>query len=107
MGLIINLPNNVTHYASINTNNIHIRKESHSTSTLDDYGESIEQLQWKYRITAGIWVWDDETYYTEKSVNNAASQATVIVVIDTVPDDIYTLIYNKYKTTLHSYTDDI
>jgi hypothetical protein len=107
MGVIINLPNNVTHYASINTNNIHIRKESHTNIVLGDYNESIEQVQWKYKITAGIWIWDDETYYTERAVNYAIGDTMVVVITDTVPTDIYTLIYNKYKSTLHSYTDDI
>ena len=57
-------------------------------------------------------VWGDETSYNERYASGDQGVAYRVIMdfdveTDTYPTNPQTLIYAKYKTFLHSYTDDI
>jgi hypothetical protein len=119
MGIIINLPNNVTHYASINRNFISINKQVQQG--LDHVGE-VDYTRTDeppdsnaftfvydvsgYEVTGGLSVWTNETDYRQRN-HGSAQIVSVTVTSPTVPTNPYEIIYQGYKDTLDSYTDDI
>jgi hypothetical protein len=103
MGVIINLPGEVKHYASINRNNIFIQKIEEHTQD-EDFNVT---TTWAYRINGGIYVWDDEKEYNLRNTGTIIANTQVQVITEETPKDVYSLIYDKYKTTLYDYEDDI
>ena len=103
MGLIINLPGGVKHYAAINRNNIFIQKIEEPVQHED---KSVT-ITWAYRINGSLFVWDNEEDYNERNTSSIITNTQVQVITDETPTDVYSLIYAKYKTTLYDYEDDI
>jgi hypothetical protein len=127
MGIIINLSNNVTHYASINKNFISITKdiiyqglslsEEVDTTQIDEIPEDSNLHTFVYNVggynvTGGLSVWTNETDYRQRN-HGSAKIVSVAVTSPTVPINPYETIYQGYKDTLDSrkdvdsYTDDI
>lgn len=104
MGIIINLPNNVTHYASTRGKEVFIQKEP-----LPVYDDAYEDPPtYVYRIEGGLTVWDDLTSYQEGDLsNNVYTNLQVTVTSNTVPQNLYTSVYNEFKSGVNSYVDDI
>ena len=105
MGLIIHLPNEVNHYASTHVGEITCRKSSKHNVDDDTYSNV-------YSYNTLINVWGDETSYNERYASGDQGIAYRVIMdfdveTDTYPTNPQTLIYAKYKTFLHSYTDDI
>lgn len=112
MGVIIHLQNNVNHYASINTNSIEIRKMK-EYPLLDvnglEGGDKIEisdEIVTYYIVSGAFNVWTDETKYKENEKDDI-QDVRISVKTDTIPTNIYSTLYEKFKTGLVSYTDDI
>lgn len=103
MGLIIHLPNEVNHYARLN-GEIQIFKEFSIPEQEEE--EEVTPVT-VYRVNSSIHVWDDKVSYDEKHHNSTYTIEIEIRDLETFPSDPQALIYAKYKTTLHSYTDDI
>lgn len=113
MGIIINLPNNVKHYASINRNAIYITKQTQYLGELDENNEPINSEPPEnpysnngYMITANFDVWDNADAYRFRETESALYTVEVNCISPTVPTDIYTKIYEKFKTWHASYIDD-
>jgi len=112
MGVIIHLQNNVNHYASINTNSIEIRKMKEypllGANGLEG-GDKIEisdEIVTYYIVSGAVNVWTDETKYKENEKDDI-QDVRISVKTDTIPTNIYSTLYEKFKTGLVSYTDDI
>ena len=103
MGLIINLPGGVKHYAAINRNNIFIQK----MEQFEEHEDKSVTVSWVYRIHGSLFVWDNEQEYNERNTSTIVTNTQVQVIVDETPTDVYSLIYAKYKTTLYDYEDDI
>ena len=116
MGVIIQLQNNVNHYASINTNSIEIRKNKEypllGANGLEG-GDNIEisdEIVTYYIVSGSFNVWNDETKYKENEKDSTlchVQDVRISVKSDTIPTNIYSTLYEKFKTGLVSYTDDI
>ena len=105
MGLIIHLPNEVNHYASTHVSEMTCRKSSKHNVDDDTYSNV-------YNYNTEINVWGDVTSYNERYISGDVGVVYRVIMnfdveADTYPTDPLALLYAKYKTTLHSYTDDI
>ena len=111
MGLIIHLPNEVNHYARLD-GEIRISKESkYIMPAQPEQEQEVTEEEITsvtvYRVFTNIHVWDDKVSYDGKHFDSTYSVEIEIRDLETFPSDPQALIYAKYKTTLHSYTDDI
>lgn len=106
MGLIIHLPNEVNHYARLD-GEIQISKEVSVPAPQPEEEVEEETPVTVYRVISNIHVWDDKDIYDKKHYDSTYSIQIEIRDLETFPSDPQALIYAKYKTTLHSYTDDI
>jgi hypothetical protein len=120
MGIIINISNGVTHYASINRNTILIEKITAPVHQTDDDGNILydegnggapllvsQNALIGYHISGTFSVWSDETAYRNADDNQMIYEKNIDFMHDTVPVNAYELLYNNFKETVQNYTDDI
>lgn len=117
MGLIINLPNDVKHYASINRNVISFNKIVEQLKEYDGDEEpdpNDEDIAYKftniligYEITGRFNVWTNESDYNLRDEDTIKNTINVSITVPTLPTNLYIPLYEELKKTLHSYEDDI
>ena len=103
MGVIIHTPTSNI-YASVHTSEIVTMK---SYRRIDD-----SNLICNYTLMSSFYVFANEDEYNNRKNNgythNADNyQVNIAVTSNTFPSNPYTLLYDKFKMGLHSYTDDI
>ena len=52
-------------------------------------------------------IWDNETASNENDRNDPIQRTTIFVKSNTIPENLYTEVYTKFKSGLASFTDDI
>ena len=120
MGIIINPTRGVTHYASINRNTISITKITAAIHQKDADGNILYDEEnggaplmvtlnglVGYHVSCTFTVWDDETAYRNADDDQMLYQKNIELTHDTVPVNLYELLYNKFKEGVQSHTDDI
>ena len=119
MGIIINLPDNVKQYVSINRNTVSINKQVEAIivgepgagpvtdEPIGPSNETIELVVRGYEVTAHFSIWTDETHYNNRDLEHIAGSLSVSTLVTTLPSNVYEVVYEELKQTLHSYTDDI
>lgn len=117
MGVIIHLSNDVNHYASINTNSVSVEKiiidpriGNGLVASEDDPRGDMEisnVVVINYETSTVINVWDDETNYRDRIRDSSLQDINIKSTSNTLPDNMYTEVYTKFKSGLSSFTDDI
>jgi hypothetical protein len=117
MGVIIHLPNDVTHYASVNTNSVSVEKiiidpsiGNGLVASEDDPRFDVEisnVIVTNYETSTILNIWDDETNYRDRNKGLSLQEIRIKSTSNTLPDNMYTEVYTKFKSGLSSYTDDI
>ena len=98
MGIYINVKDGVRHYGSTHMTDISIMKDGLS---------SIDLGKVTYKVRGQIIVWDSKEAYDQKDNNRIYTNVMIEKTVDDVPANLYTVIYDKLKTGLSSYDDDI
>tara|TARA_R110002153_G_scaffold234571_1_gene387942 strand:+ start:310 stop:663 length:354 start_codon:yes stop_codon:yes gene_type:complete len=117
MGVIIHVSNDITHYASVNTNSLSVEKiiidpsiGNGLVASEDDPRGDMEisnVIVTNYVTHTILNVWDDETNYRDRMRDMSIQDITVNSTSNTLPDNLYTEVYTKFKSGLASFTDDI
>ena len=111
MGVIIHLHDNINHYASINTNTVSVSKNiSYAPVNEPVEGASLElgtEQEITFIIAGEMDIWDNETASNENDRNDPIQRTTIFVKSNTIPENLYTEVYTKFKSGLASFTDDI
>tara|TARA_Y100000389_G_scaffold117668_1_gene114864 strand:+ start:339 stop:692 length:354 start_codon:yes stop_codon:yes gene_type:complete len=117
MGVIIHLPNDVTHYASVNTNSVSVEKIiidpriGNGLVALEDDPRADTEISnvivINYETSTVINVWDDETNYRDRIRDSSLQDVSIKCTSNTLPDNLFTEAYTKFKSGLSSFTDDI
>lgn len=117
MGVIIHLSNDVTHYASVNTNTLSVEKiiidpsiGNGLVASEDDPRADMEisnVIVTNYNVHAVLNIWDDETNYRDRNRDLSLQDVSIKSTSNTLPDNLYTDVYTKFKSGLGSFTDDI
>jgi hypothetical protein len=94
MGVLIKLPGDNTQFASIYDNLISIQKRPWSDGEITTY-------TWVTSCTMNIWKSEED--YTNKK--DPCGRYNVFVTTDEQPVDVYTILYDEYKSSIHSYED--
>ena len=111
MGVIIHLHDNINHYASINNNTISIMKNiSYAPTSPPVEGDTLElgtEPEISFIISGEFDIWDNKTVSDENNRGDPFQHTIVNVKSNTIPENVYTEVYTKFKSGLASYTDDI
>ena len=111
MGVIIHLHDNVNHYASINTNTVSVSKNiSYAPVNEPVEGATLvlgTEQEISFIISGEMDIWDNETASNENDRGDPIQRTTIFVKSNTIPENLYTEVYTKFKSGLASYTDDI
>lgn len=117
MGVIIHLSNDVKHYASVNTNALSIEKiiidpsrGNGLVASEDDPRADMEisnVIVTNYTIHTILNIWDDESNYRDRNRHLSVQDVSIKSTSNTLPDNLYTEVYTKFKSGLVSFTDDI
>ena len=110
MGIIINLSDSDKRYASINNNTINVSKittvetvsEDEDEYTILDYHKLV-----RYNISCNFNIWDNDTHYKRRDKSNVTYTLEVNAFSPTVPENVYDVLYTKFKELYPSYEDDI
>ena len=94
MGVVINLPGDVQHYASIHDNILSITKRPFTDGS---------NVSYTWQTSTQMSVWHNYDDYADRSEPNA--RTSVHVITDEQPINPYDLVYTDYKKTLHTYED--
>ena len=113
MGVIIHLHDNINHYASINTNTVSVSKNiSYAPVNEPVEGATLvlgTEQEISFIISGEMDIWDNETASNENEYDRGdpIQRTTIFVKSNTLPENLYTEVYTKFKSVLASYTDDI
>ena len=106
-------PDNRTLYYSTTYNPVQISKQVTSTSNEFNDPENYKIMTgvtetWGYAISATFNIWNNEEDYVEKNGPNINNTTCVNVTSNTIPADIYAIVYAELKETLTgTIVDDI
>jgi hypothetical protein len=94
MGVLIKLPGDNIQFASISDNLISIQKRTWSDG---------ETTTYTWVTTCSMSIWKSEEDYINRK--DPCGRYNVMVNTDEQPTDIYTIIYDEYKSSIYSYED--
>ena len=126
MGLISILPNNSRLYYSTASSTVSVVKNILSSTPIYEDGEHLTReigtspvsniigydTIWQYQIDGDFHVWDNQTYYNDKKIENIIATTRVTNYSNTLPEEnVYQTVYSKLKQDLSLYNttleDDI